>query len=234
MNEEHVLKDESKEIYDSSFFQPIHRTKVWIVLILIFVAIAVAILYVFQAGDRKTILGNQPIPAGQILAEPAQPRTPVQPLHSMPRPGLTQNVPTGGKINPKFAANTMPRTQGAQTQVRCPRCQTTGQPLCSGCGSLMRPLSSGGLFVCPSCGNVGLPICPNCKTQMQSLAVQPENQLMASQPMAKIGGQFHCPVCNITGLPNWTANGIPTCPACGAQMGIIGTNNMNSLPGFGP
>ena len=48
-----------------SLLRPIHNRKIWFTLLVIFLVIAVSVLYVYQAGDRKTILGNQPIPAGQ-------------------------------------------------------------------------------------------------------------------------------------------------------------------------
>lgn len=193
--------------------------KAWLILAGIFVVIAVAVLYVYQAGDTKTVLGNQPIPAQQPMAY-AQPAAlnvsggggvlPVTPVPSMPAP--FDRLAQAGVAPP-------PPAMGFQgpSAVRCPQCGTDGVPLCSSCGAVMRPLQPGsnsGLFSCPSCGSVGVVICPRCGAQMTSANAGPGQQYRPSST----GGQFHCSACGATGLPNWDPNGTPICPSCGATM----------------
>jgi predicted RNA-binding Zn-ribbon protein involved in translation (DUF1610 family) len=176
--------------------------KVWIILAVIFVIIAVAILYVYQAGDRKTVLGNQPIPANRDLLQ-AQPMQPAA-LH----------VPGGGGLHAPAAA-----AGAGSPAVRCPHCSTGGLPLCGSCGTVMQPLPGSRLYSCPACGTVGLPICPRCRAQMASPGFVGQQPL--GQPAGlNIGGQFQCPVCGVVGLPNWDPGGTPICPGCGARMGV--------------
>jgi hypothetical protein len=125
---------------------------------------------------------------------------------------------------------TSPRPPAAQPAT-CPRCGSQALPLCDRCNAIMLPLSNG-LFYCPHCGTVGTPLCPYCNARMGSgtaqpslvpsfppMAVQPSRPLSAAPP---VGGQFLCPTCNTTGLPNWTASGTPVCPSCGALMSLRG------------
>jgi hypothetical protein len=103
--------------------------------------------------------------------------------------------------------------------------------------------TGGGLFYCPSCGTVGTPLCPYCNARMTGdpAGAGPG----ASAPVAALGGfgapggfaaptlappappqvvpggfggQFMCPACNLTGLPNWSAGGTPRCPQCNGAM----------------
>jgi predicted RNA-binding Zn-ribbon protein involved in translation (DUF1610 family) len=162
--------EEAESYYDSSFFKPMQSRKAWVILVLILVVIAVAVLYVYQAGDTKTILGNQPIPTGQsnLVAQPAGVTVPVA--------GGAMNLPVGGGLieTPMGVRGIQENLQvvphGHATRsiaVQCPSCGTGGIPVCSACGSAMRPLNPGAdIFVCPSCGTVGVPICPRCGGQM--------------------------------------------------------------------
>lgn len=123
--------------------------RVWIVIAVIFVAIAVAVLWVYQAGDSKTVLGNQPIPAGGAVTAAV----------NVPAGGALQNAPAplGGG--------------GPQLGARCPICGELGLPMCSRCNTVMQPLDRPvGLYVCPSCGLAGMPICPRCGGHMASHA----------------------------------------------------------------
>lgn len=130
-----------------AYGNPLSSRKVWGILVVIFVAIAVAVLYVYQAGDPKTILGNQPIPAGQGVQLGAGAATAAAPVP----------VPVGGGMV----------TGGLAT--RCPVCGNTGLPLCSKDNAVMQPIDRGsGLYVCPTCGAVGMPICPRCGGHMAS------------------------------------------------------------------
>jgi hypothetical protein len=132
---------------------PMGNRKVWTVIILIFVAIAVAVLYVYQAGDSKTILGNQPIPAGQAVAGGGA-------------------VTAAINLAPSAAPQRAPAALGGdvpQLAAQCPVCGDLGLPMCSKCNTVMQPLDTApGLFVCPSCGAAGLPICPRCGGHMAS------------------------------------------------------------------
>jgi predicted RNA-binding Zn-ribbon protein involved in translation (DUF1610 family) len=76
------------------------------------------------------------------------------------------------------------------------------------------------MFACPKCGNVGMPTCPACGQRMIGAAAGGMLGQGAPQPQAAVGGQFQCPACGATGLPNWDANGTPTCPVCGTRMGV--------------
>lgn len=144
--------------YNAPFFNPMQGNKVWMILALILVVIAVAVLYVYQTGDRKTVLGNQPIPAGQPNMQNGM------------MMGGAQNVPIGGQMRPLAAA--IPGNSGQiVAPVGCPHCSMTGLPVCGSCGTVMRALNDGsGLFACPSCGAVGIPICPHCGGHMNSRA----------------------------------------------------------------
>jgi predicted RNA-binding Zn-ribbon protein involved in translation (DUF1610 family) len=126
---------------------PMGNRKIWIVIAVIFVAIAVAVLWVYQAGDSKTVLGNQPIPAGGATT-------------------AAVNTPGVGPL-PGAAA---PFGDGApQLGAQCPNCGETGLPMCSRCNTVMQPLDQpAGLYVCPSCGVAGMPICPRCGGHMAS------------------------------------------------------------------
>ncbi len=187
---------------DEKELRPVRDRKVLIILMVIFVVIAVSVLYVYQAGDRKTVLGNQPIPAGQVNVGPA----PV--AFHVPVVGVPSSPATGGGAE-------------SQSTVNCPVCSTKGLPICSSCGSIMQPIGqggAGGLFACPRCGAAGLPICPRCGGHMAS-AGHAGKQLMDNIGGGG-GGQFQCPVCGATGLPRWGPGGAPICPSCGARMRI--------------
>jgi predicted RNA-binding Zn-ribbon protein involved in translation (DUF1610 family) len=195
---------------DGSQPRPLRGPKAWIVLGVIFLAIAVAVLYVYQAGDRKTVLGNQPIPAVQLPSQ-VVPST----GNSFP---VALNVPGGGRreIGPE-GPPAPGQTGGAQ--LNCPVCHTPGLPICASCKTVMQPLGQGGLYACPTCGLVGLPICPRCGHNMS----KPKNMAQhaaAVSPAQAVGGQFQCPACGATGLPNWDAAGVPICPSCGTRMGV--------------
>ena len=129
-------------------FNPVGNRKVWITLVVICAIIAVAVLYVYQAGDDKTILGNQPIPAalpegGAAAAEGAPPTV----------RGQAFALPGGGA--------------GGSLTVKCPYCGNDGLPMCSKCNAVMQPLGgNSGLYACSSCGTAGVPICPRCGTRM--------------------------------------------------------------------
>lgn len=200
---------------DTTYFRPMPSRKVWGILGVIFVIIAVAILYVYQAGDRKTVLGNQPIPANRDFI-PAQPVQPIQPA--------ALHVPGGGGLHVPPAA-TMPQalppafTGPSSQAVRCPHCSTMGLPLCGSCGTVMQPLPGSGLYSCPACGAVGLPLCPRCRAQMTPPGFGGQ-QSLAQPAGVNIGGQFQCPVCGMVGLPNWDQGGTPICPGCGARMQV--------------
>lgn len=147
------------------FLRPMRTRKVWIVIALIFFAIAVAVLYVYQAGDPKTILGNQPIPAGQSAAGAGGATT------------AAMNNPMGGHLH---RAPARLGGGGAPLAAQCPVCGDLALPMCSKCNTVMQPLDQApGLYVCPSCGVVGSPICPHCGGQMTSQAgcgIQPAGQ----------------------------------------------------------
>jgi predicted RNA-binding Zn-ribbon protein involved in translation (DUF1610 family) len=202
--------------YNTAFLKPIQGRKVWVILALILVGIAVAVLYVYQAGDRKTILGNQPIPAGQ----PNLQAVPVIGAQNVPMGGA-QNVPMGGQVQPPPAPDTWANGGAFTNVVTCPHCALSGLPVCSSCGAVMKLLGDGsGLFVCTSCGVVGVPICPRCRGHMTAAGSAGARTI--AQPAANTAGQFQCPACRATGLPNWDRGGVPKCPSCGTTMKVRG------------
>ncbi len=200
---------------DDTFFTPLQGWKAWVILTGIFVAIGVAVLYVYQAGDTKTILGNQPIPADDqyVYVMPAAVNVPVggsvqAPAKQAPKKPAAGQAATGAPAAPKQTAT-------------CPICNTTGLPVCAGCGAVMQPINGApGVYACPVCGMAGVPVCPSCHQAMAPPAPVPKAQPVVGAPMANMGGQFYCPTCGATGLPNWAANGVPACPSCQAQMQI--------------
>ncbi len=123
--------------------------------------------------------------------------------------------------------------------AHCPRCGAHAMPLCSRCNAMMLPLGDS-LFHCPQCGAVGSPPCPYCGARMSSVDAQPASPrlatlgpALATQPPGATlqqvwgrgeitGGQFQCPRCGATGLPNWDAAGNPICPSCHSPMSIRG------------
>ena len=286
------------------YYRPRPNLQVWLILGGIAFVIAVAVLFIYQAGDKKTILtmepmqpaaftpgrnaGNCPQP-GMCGAQPvafaqggngagcpqpgmcgAQPVAFAQGQNggACPQPGMCGaqpvafgsqrgacggvNCPTGGRsmasgnggVNPTLAAALLPATprQPARVQLpyappqnaiaqtaHCPRCGASALPLCAQCGSLMLPLNES-LFHCPQCGAVGVPPCPYCGARMTpseqreapaSAAVATAQGPRREAPEA-VGGQFVCPQCNATGLPNWDATGVPLCPVCGTAMTVRG------------
>jgi hypothetical protein len=103
---------------------------------------------------------------------------------------------------------------------------------------MMLPMSDS-LFFCPACGAVGSPPCPYCGARMTAVDTQPTSPRVAAlgpslappqgatlQPVLGrgeiAGGQFQCPYCQATGLPNWDAAGTPICPSCGRPMSLRG------------
>ncbi len=225
--EEEFEYSEDVEDFEGSttFLKPMQGKKVWIVLSAILVVVAVAVLYVYQAGDKKTILGNQPIPIGQLNA----PNSPVAGgVQNVPLGGGVQNVPLGGGVqNVPFGGGSIqaPATGGAAAStVLCPQCAMTGLSVCTSCGTVMQPLGDGsGLFACPSCGSVGIPLCPRDGAHMtlqSSASARP-----AVGAAGNVGGQFQCPACGMTGLPNWSPNGTPICPNCKTQMNVRSGSN---------
>jgi hypothetical protein len=134
------------------------------------------------------------------------------------------------------AAAVGPATNATAQPAHCPRCGANAMPLCSRCNAMMLPLGDS-LFYCPACGAVGLPPCPYCGARMTSVNAPPTSPPLATlgaanaqPPSATLqpvwgrteisGGQFLCPYCNATGLPNWDAAGNPICPSCHRPMSI--------------
>jgi len=161
---------DTDSVCDERSFHPTKSKKAWIILTGIFLVIAVAVLYVYQAGDTKTILGNQPIPQSPYAyGSPAAVTTPInipaqQPIRQPP-------IDNANEVNRAAVLPSIPspNTNAGQNLVRCPRCRTSGIPICSSCGSVMKPLpnaANSNLFYCPSCGTVGTPVCPQCGTRM--------------------------------------------------------------------
>jgi len=142
-------------------------------------------------------------------------------------PGGAGACPGGAAALPvAFAAPDRAQPPTAQPAV-CPRCGGQALPLCDRCNAIMLPLSAG-LFYCPHCGTVGTPLCPYCNARMTTGATRLAPAPTAMSPAAlaggsQAGGQFVCPTCNTTGLPNWTTSGAPVCPNCGSPMGLRGT-----------
>ena len=215
----HGIEDSASKA-ETPTIGPFSGPKAWLILVGILLLIGVAVLYVYQTGDTKTILGNQPIPTLQAFLSPHVPAL---------------NVPSGGQLRGSMAAPALqlppqpaapaaapPDGTQSRTLVQCPRCGATGLPLCASCGAVMQRLGNdptSALFVCPLCGAVGMPICPYCGAGMAATKTggqQPINN--GSRPAGNVGGQFQCPACGATGLPNWTADGTPLCPNCGATM----------------
>lgn len=156
--------------YEADVLHPARSKKVWIILTGIFLVIAVAVLYVYQAGDTKTILGNQPIPQSPYAyGSPVAMTAPINGLPQQPignPPRENQNEVNRAAVVPPVPSQ---NTTNSQNLVRCPQCRSTGIPVCSSCGATMKPLpGSTNLFYCPSCGSVGTPVCPQCGTQMSS------------------------------------------------------------------
>lgn len=207
--EESEATYESELLGEEPFLRPMSGRKVWVILGLILIGIAVAVLYVYQAGDRKTVLGNQPIPAVGMMNIG-------QPLAVVP------NAPTGGNLQQAPVEQNL--AVGNSTMVSCHNCGTKGLPVCATCGSVMKPLpGNSALFVCTTCGSVGMPICPHCGGSMSTGGQQNIRTAAAVMPQgnASVGGQFQCPGCQATGLPNWNGSGTPLCPNCGAQMNVV-------------
>lgn len=199
-------------------------SKTWAILAGIFILIAVAILYVYQTGDSKTVLGNQPIPAQPVVGY-GQPVA----LH-VPNGGHVHNARAEGGVRPSQPSVSRSAGEPSQSSVQCPKCGSKGVPLCSSCGTVMNPLGndpSSGLFSCPSCGVVGVMICPRCGSSMESRRRFDRQQKSSTWIKAarSVGGQFQCPACGATGLPNWSANGAAKCPNCGAQMNTRGVTS---------
>ena len=192
-------------------FRPVKGWKVWGVITGVLLVIAVGILYVYQAGDRKTILGNQPIPAA------------INNMYALP---AAANIPVGGAVQSPLAAgpNLVQRSANSaqgKTTLTCPNCGATGLPVCATCGAVMQPVNQGTanqLFACPVCGTVGVAVCPHCHALMSAPAVGSQPLAQTQAPAA--GGQFYCPVCGATGLPNWNAAAVPICPNCQNQMQV--------------
>ena len=187
---------------------PSQNARTWALLVLILVAIAVAILYVYQAGDRKTVLGNQPLPSGDALA------------FGQALPGVGALIP----VAPAQPVAPVPRAASSQAVVvRCPGCGTQGVPVCASCGALMRRLDPGAgsaLFVCPSCGAAGVPPCPRCRARMVPSRPGVPSPIAFHPGAPRAGGQHHCTACGGTGLPDWQPDGTPLCPGCGTRMTV--------------
>jgi hypothetical protein len=131
--------------------------------------------------------------------------------------------PGGASARPVafVAPDLSPQPPTAQPAV-CLRCGGQALSLCDRCNAIMLPLSEG-LFYCPHCGAVGTPLCPYCSARMTTGTSRLARSPTATPPTASAGaspagGQFLCPTCNTTGLPNWTAAGVPVCPNCGSPM----------------
>ena len=211
-------EDEFDKHYDEP---PIKGRKFWGILILVFIVISVAVLYVYQVGDNKTILGNQPILEAQPYPAPTQAAV------NIPVGGQDQVLQVGANAQPTMsqAVNRVGISGAGSTSVRCTHCGEQGMPLCSGCGAVMQSLSASGnpqLFACPHCGSVGLPICPMCGGQMTSTSTGfgPTVVPKTAQAAVQEGGQFFCPTCGATGLPNWDPNGLPRCPGCNGVVTV--------------
>ncbi len=129
-----------------TYVSPLGGAKILGILAVIFLIIAVSVLYVYQAGDSKTILGNQPITTAQG-----------SPVGQAVVPAAAVNVPARLPLN----------GGGSELAAQCPQCGTIGLPMCSKCNTVMQPIDQrSGLYVCPKCGTVGLPICPSCGGHM--------------------------------------------------------------------
>jgi len=265
------------------YYRPRPNLQVWLILGGIAFVIAVAVLFIYQAGDNKTILTMEPMqPAaftpGRNAGNCPQPgMCGAQPVAfaqgqnggNCPQPGMCGaqpvafssqrgacggvNCPTGGRstgsgnggANPSLAAAALPPTfqqsarvppsyaptpNAAAQPAHCSRCGANAMPLCAHCGAVMLALNES-LFYCPQCGAVGSPPCPYCGVRMTPVE-QPEApanapavataQVPRREAPEAVGGQFVCPRCNATGLPNWDATGVPLCPVCGTAMTVRG------------
>jgi len=201
-----------------ALFRANRGIKVWIMVAGIFVVLAIGVLYIYQAGDTRTVLGNQPIPAGQILAV-ANPAP-----QNVPALGSTAAEPTQPLLVPS-APPAIPQPSAAPAEadgpIRCPRCHTVGLAVCASCGAAMQPMNdNSGLHVCPSCGTVGIPICPRCGAHMVVAGPAAEQWPPAEPQAPATVGQFQCPACGAAGLPNRNTAGVPLCPRCGGKMTV--------------
>ena len=143
------------------------------------------------------------------------------------------NVPVGGQIQNGPAGAPLVTGGGGTNMVNCPRCGTSGLPICSSCGAVMKPLRDGsGLYACSSCGTVGIPICPKCQGHMT--ATGRTGARTVAGPAPSTAGQFQCPACGATGLPNWDPNGVPKCPSCGTTMKVRGASAPPAAARVGP
>jgi len=247
------------DVYD--YYRPRPNLQVWLILGGIAFVIAVAVLFIYQAGDNKTILTMEPMqPAaftpGRNAGNCAQPgMCGAQPVAFSSQRGACGgvNCPTGGRstssgnggANPSLAAAALPPTfqqsarvppsyaptpNAAAQPAHCSRCGANAMPICAHCGAVMLALNES-LFYCPQCGAVGSPPCPYCGVRMPPLEPPeaPANapavataQVPRREAPEAVGGQFVCPRCNATGLPNWDATGVPLCPVCGTAMTVRG------------
>jgi len=251
-----------------AYYEPRSGKQAWLILGVIIFVVAVAVLLVYQTGDKKTILSKESLqPRAAPAAAPVVPAAWPGTVAAAPMPAVAptlgaRNCPTGGGCMgqgcfgpatrgggggggmscpgaaapvaqlaafgspPSFAGN--PPT--AQPAV-CPRCAAAALPLCDRCNAIMMPTGAG-LYYCPNCGAVGTPLCPYCNARMTGdgsgvsapVAAMGMAALAPSLPAAPqavpggFGGQFVCPTCNLTGLPNWSAGGTPRCPQCNGAM----------------
>jgi hypothetical protein len=245
------------------------QKQAWAILGVVFFVVGVAVLWVYQTGDRKTILSKkelEPKAQAQVTAAIGAPiDVPMAPPYAATAPpaGCTANncalggrtvadapgpvapAPIGGTgwdtPSPSapggpdvIAAMATPDQPTAAVSALCPRCGSRAMPLCHRCNSIMLPLG-GPLFYCPQCGTVGTPPCPYCGSRMTADGpLRPQPPQVAQSILAgtmrlpppaiagPVAGQFVCPRCYASGLPNWTPDGRPTCPSCGATMSTQG------------
>jgi len=257
-----------------AYFRPRPGPQVWLIIAVAAIIVGIAVLFVYQTGDTKTILSKKPIlpvatasvlppgtgqncpGGGGCLGTPAAAAPPSGFAQNCPNgggclgtpaaaaspPGLGQNCPGGGNCfgapaRVGSSAGILPAAASALTGAAqpavCPRCGNQAIPLCHHCNSIMQPLGNG-LYSCPRCGTVGTVPCPYCNARMESNP--PQSAAVATPATVAVrtnslggggtnvpaggrtGGQFICPNCSTTGLPNWTPTGLLGCPNCGGGM----------------
>ena len=134
------------------------------ILVLIGMAIIAAIVFVYNKGKTKALLGNQPYPA-------ASPRV----VKSQTGDRGVTNMSSGGRLVGR-TAGTVNITPSSNCLMQCPQCGAQGVPVCSNCGAVMQSHKpAAGLYVCPKCAMVGTPVCPSCRVNMIPVGASPPN-----------------------------------------------------------
>jgi hypothetical protein len=183
-----------------AYYRPRPGRQVYLILGAIIFVVGVAVLLVYQTGDRKTILTKEalrPAVAPAPLLAPA-----AAPVAAAPDPwpgSGARNCPSGGGCPGAAGGGAPPCAGGGGCPGRTPAPPV--QPVAFGAPEAAAPAGApaGGPpaaqpATCPRCGGHALPLCDRCSSIMLPAG----------------GGLFYCPHCGSVGTP--------LCPYCNARM----------------